>query len=87
MSGLHGEEEFHKERPKAFCRRCGNPFDQNSNERHIPQPATKFTKEILQIDNLDVTCDNEYTHPPKELAQYALTHRLSRAKKGMDLAI
>ena len=28
MSGLHGEEEFHKERLKAFCRRCGNPFDQ-----------------------------------------------------------
>ena len=64
MSGLHGEEEFHKERLNAFCRRCGNPFDQNSNERHIPQPARKLTKEILQIDNLDITCDNEYTHPP-----------------------
>ena len=82
MSGLHGEEEFHKERLKAFCRRCGNPFDQNSNERHIPQPATKFTKEILQIDNLDVTCDNEYTHPPF-LCRRCVA-KIQRFKKGKN---
>ena len=82
MSGLHGEEEFHKERLKAFCRRWVNPFDQNSNERHIPQPATKFTKEILQIDNLDVTCDNEYTHPPF-LCRRCVA-KIQRFKKGKN---
>ena len=82
MSGLHGEEEFHKERLKGFCWRCGNPFDQTSNERHIPQPATKFTKEILQIDNLDVTCDNEYTHPPF-LCRRCVA-KIQRFKKGKN---
>ena len=82
MSGLHGEEEFHKERLKAFCRRCGNLFDQNSNEIHIPQPATKSAKEILQIDNLDITCDNEYTHPPF-LCRRCVA-KIQRFKKGKN---
>lgn len=61
MAAPQGEEDFHKERIKLFCRRCGNPFDQNSNDRHNPQPAAKFAKEI---DNLDIASDNSFIHPP-----------------------
>lgn len=82
MPGLNGEEDFHKERLKAFCRRCGDPFDQNSNNRHIPQPAIKFTKEILQIDNLDITSDNEYTYPPF-LCRRCVA-KVERFKKGKN---
>ena len=57
MAAPQGEEDFHKERIKSFCRRCGNPFDQNSNDGHNPQPAAKFAKEILEIDNLDIASD------------------------------
>lgn len=81
-SGLNGEEDLHKERLKAFCQRCGDPFDQNLNNRHNPQPATKFTKEILQIDNLDITSDNEYTHPPF-LCRRCVA-KIQRFKKGKN---
>ena len=62
MAAPQGEEDFHKERIKSFCRRCGNPFDQNSNDGHNPQPAAKFAKEILEIDNLDIASDNSFIH-------------------------
>lgn len=64
MAAPQGEEDFHKERIKSFCRRCRNPFDQNSNDGHNPQPAAKFAKEILEIDNLDIALDNSFIHPP-----------------------
>ena len=46
----------------------------------IPQPATKFTKQILQIDNLDITSDNEYTNPPF-LCRRCVA-KIQRFKKG-----
>lgn len=50
--------------------------------KDIPQPATKFTKEILQIDNLDITCDNEYTHPP--FLCRCCVAKIQRFKKGKN---
>lgn len=82
MAAPQGEEDFHKERIKLFCRRCGNPFDQNSNDGHNPQPAAKFAKEILEIDNLDIASDNSFIHPPFLCRRFVA--KIQRFKKSKN---
>lgn len=55
----------HKSKLASFCRRCGNASEFNTEtSRHKPKRASEFMKELLAVDNLDVSSDVETKHPP-----------------------
>ena len=58
---------FHRQRLDVFCRRCANPFENevsgSENNRYKPKLASDFQRELLEIDNLDISADSRDQHP------------------------